>query len=54
MTDLLKALLDDGPVNTFQHTRHATMRWKCFLCVRALTVSMQRARGDVTQWVAIT
>jgi hypothetical protein len=32
MTDLLKALLGNGSVKTFQHTRHATIRWKCFLC----------------------
>jgi hypothetical protein len=43
VTDLLKALLGNGPVNTFEHTPHATIRWKCFLCVRARTVVMQRA-----------
>jgi hypothetical protein len=26
VTDLLKALLDNGPVNKFQHTRCATIR----------------------------
>jgi hypothetical protein len=53
VTDFLKALLGDGPVNTFQRTRHSTVRWKCFLRVCARTVAMQRARslhahGDVT------
>jgi hypothetical protein len=32
VTDLLKALLGNGSVKAFQHTRHATIRWKCFLC----------------------
>jgi hypothetical protein len=49
VTDLLKALLGNTPVHTFQHTRHAAIRWKCFLCVRAWTVATQRMRGDVTQ-----
>jgi hypothetical protein len=32
VTDLIKALLGNGSVNTFQHKFHATIRWKCFLC----------------------
>jgi hypothetical protein len=54
VTDLLKALLGSIPVSTFQHTRHATVLWKCFLRIRAWTVAIQRMRGDVTQlyvWV---
>jgi hypothetical protein len=47
--DLLKALLGNSSANTSQHTRHATVPWKCFLCVSARTVAMQRACGDVTQ-----
>jgi hypothetical protein len=31
VTNLLKALLSNGSVNTFQHMRHWTIRWKCFL-----------------------
>jgi hypothetical protein len=44
VTDLLKALLGNGSVNTFQHTRNATIRWKCLLCVREWTVAMQRVQ----------
>jgi RNase P/RNase MRP subunit POP5 len=40
VTDLLKALLGDGSVNTFQNTRQATIRWKYFLCVRAWTIAV--------------
>jgi hypothetical protein len=32
VTDLLKALLGKGSLNTFQHTHHTTIRWKCSLC----------------------
>jgi hypothetical protein len=49
VTDLFKALLGNGSVNTFQHTRYATIRRKCFLCIRPWTVAMQRTHGDVTQ-----
>jgi hypothetical protein len=50
-----KALLGNGSVSMFQHTRHATIWWKCFLCVYAWTVAIQCMPGDVTQqWVAIT
>jgi hypothetical protein len=30
VTDLIKALLGKGSVNTFQHKCHATIWWKCF------------------------
>jgi DMSO/TMAO reductase YedYZ heme-binding membrane subunit len=49
VTDLLKALLGNSPVSTFQRTCHSTVLWKCFLCVRAWTVPIQCMRGDVTQ-----
>jgi hypothetical protein len=32
VTDLLKALLGNGSVKAFQHTRHARIRRECFLC----------------------
>jgi hypothetical protein len=47
--DLHKALLGSIPVGTFQHARHATVLWKCFLLVREWTVNIQRMHGDVTQ-----
>jgi hypothetical protein len=31
-TGLIKALLDNGSLNKFQHMRQATIRLKCFLC----------------------
>jgi hypothetical protein len=41
-------------VNTFQHMRHAIIRWKCFF-VSAHGPLLCNARGDVTQqWEAIT
>jgi hypothetical protein len=43
--DLLKALLGNGSVNTFQHTRHATTE------VFSMLGSRQR---QWTGWVAIT
>jgi hypothetical protein len=49
MTVFLKALLGSSPVGTFNHTRHATVLWKRFLCVREWIVAIQRMRGDVTQ-----
>jgi hypothetical protein len=45
VTDLLKTLLGGGSVDAFHHTRHATIRWKCFVSAHAAC-----ARG----WVAIT
>jgi hypothetical protein len=30
--DLIKTLLHNGSVNIFQHTRHATILWKYFIC----------------------
>jgi hypothetical protein len=45
VTHLLKTLLGNGPVNTFQYTRHTTIRWKCFLFVRSRTVAIQHARA---------
>jgi hypothetical protein len=47
--DLLKASLGNNYVHTFRHTRHATIIWKCFLCVRTWTVAIQRMGSDVTQ-----
>jgi hypothetical protein len=49
ITDLLKALLGNSPVNAFQHKRHETILRKCFLRVRAWTVAIQRMSCDVTQ-----
>jgi hypothetical protein len=48
MTNLLKALLGNSPVNTFQHAPHKNIV-EVFLCVRAWTIATQCMRGDVTQ-----
>jgi hypothetical protein len=47
--DLFKALLGSRPVGTFQHMRHTTVLWKCFLCISEGTVAIKCMRGDVTQ-----
>jgi hypothetical protein len=48
VTNLMKELLGNCSEKTFKHTHHVTVRWKCFLYVRAWTVAIQRMCGDVT------
>jgi hypothetical protein len=49
MTDLLKALLGNSPVNTFQHMCHTAILWKCFPRACVWTVAIQCMCYDVTQ-----
>jgi hypothetical protein len=40
VTDFIKASLVNGSVNMFQHTCHATIRWKCLFLLSAPHKSM--------------